>query len=251
MDSSSMIIGGWIAAGLTLFMFSLLYKDNLFFRFGEHLFLGLAVGYALANTIYLSLINKWFDPLFKEGNLWLIFPTILGLMLYTRFFPKIAWISRITFAFIVGYGSGIAIPRIIAGALFPQIEKFISPLLVKPGIFATKLDSINFYTDYFSGILMVIGIFSVLIYFFFSLEHKGVVGGISKIGIYFVMIAFGASFGYTVMGRMSLLIGRSYDLIEFAQPKYYYASIVLLLLIILVLVFYEMYIRKQDKQLST
>ena len=235
MDNALMILGGWIAAGLTLFMFSSLYKDNPFYRFGEHLFLGLAVGYGLANTIYLSIINKWYQPLFKDGNWWIIFPTILGLMLYTRFFPKVAWISRITFAFLVGFGSGIAIPRIIAGALFPQVEKFITPLLTETNAF-----------NYFSSILMLIGIFSVLIYFFVSLEHKGVVGAVSKIGIYFVMIAFGASFGYTVMGRVSLLIGRSYDLIEFAAPKYYYATIVLVILIILILILYESMQKKEE-----
>ncbi len=54
----------------------------------------------------------------------------------------------------------------------------------------------------------------MLIYFFFSLEHKGVIGGVSKIGVWFLMIAFGASFGFTVMARMSLLIGRIQFLIR-------------------------------------
>jgi len=34
------------------------------------------------------------------------------------------------------------------------------------------------------------------------------------------MIAFGAAFGYTVMARMSLLIGRLTDLIEFSDASY-------------------------------
>ena len=32
--------------------------------------------------------------------------------------------------------------------------------------------------------------------------------GVARAGIYLLMISFGASFGYTVMGRLSLLIGR-------------------------------------------
>jgi hypothetical protein len=32
-------LGVWIAAGLTLFMLSFIYKDNPLFRFGEHLYL--------------------------------------------------------------------------------------------------------------------------------------------------------------------------------------------------------------------
>jgi hypothetical protein len=47
-----------------------------------------------------------------------------------------------------------------------------------------------------------------LIYFYFSKEHRGAFGQTARIGIYFLMVTFGASFGYTVMSRMSLLIGR-------------------------------------------
>jgi hypothetical protein len=35
---------------------------------------------------------------------------------------------------------------------------------------------------------------------------------IVRLGIIFIMVAFGASFGYTVMGRISLLLGRIYFL---------------------------------------
>jgi len=35
----------------------------------------------------------------------------------------------------------------------------------------------------------------------------------ARIGRMFLMIAFGASFGYTVMARISLLIGRFYFLL--------------------------------------
>jgi hypothetical protein len=61
---------------------------------------------------------------------------------------------------------------------------------------------------------MVVGVVSGLIYFFFSVEHRGAFGVLSRVGIYFLMIAFGASFGYTVMARISLLIGRMQFLID-------------------------------------
>ena len=54
----------------------------------------------------------------------------------------------------------------------------------------------------------MIGVVCTLIYFFFSREHKGLLGYTSRLGIIFIMIGFGASFGYTVMARVSLLIGR-------------------------------------------
>jgi hypothetical protein len=62
--------------------------------------------------------------------------------------------------------------------------------------------------------IVVAGVLSTLIYFYFSHEHKGVLGATAKVGIWFIMISFGASFGYTVMGRVSLLIGRVQFLIQ-------------------------------------
>jgi hypothetical protein len=56
--------------------------------------------------------------------------------------------------------------------------------------------------------VIAVGTFCGLVYFFFSKEHKGWFGGAAKLGIWFLMVTFGASFGYTVMSRMSLMIGR-------------------------------------------
>ena len=49
-------------------------------------------------------------------------------------------------------------------------------------------------------------------YFFFSIPHEGKVGRVlgrsAGAGRWFLMIAFGAMFGNTVMARISLFIGR-------------------------------------------
>ncbi|GAI60092.1 unnamed protein product, partial [marine sediment metagenome] len=36
----------WIAAILTLSIYSFLYRDNIFYKFAEHLFVGVSVGYS-------------------------------------------------------------------------------------------------------------------------------------------------------------------------------------------------------------
>ena len=51
--------------------------------------------------------------------------------------------------------------------------------------------------------------------------------------IYFLMIKFGASFGFAVMGRISLLIGRFEELITFSQSEYLYATPIILIFIII------------------
>jgi hypothetical protein len=123
----------------------------------------------------------------------------------TRLFGRAVWLSRISFAFFVGLGAGLAIPRRVASFVIEQIEPTILPF---------SKASTDFGWAVLNPAIILIGVLSVLIYFYFSVEHKGVVGGISRVGIWFLMVSFGASFGYTVMARISLLIGRVNFLLE-------------------------------------
>ena len=56
------------------------------------------------------------------------------------------------------------------------------------------------------NITIIASVLVCLVYFFFSVEHTGASRMVcSRIGIWVLMITFGASFGYTVMGRIALL----------------------------------------------
>ena len=69
-------------------------------------------------------------------------------------------------------------------------------------LFQIKSSAIDFslsYFEIFNQLVILIGVICGLIYFFFSKEHKGTIGKISKLGVYFLMIKFGASFGFAVM----------------------------------------------------
>src|SRR5206468_7828060 len=160
----------------------------------------------------------------------------IGTLMLARYLPNATWLSRIAFGFIVGVGSGLAIPRIISSFILKQVEDTVRPLIsIAQGapIFTYNLSdpSSNLNT-----IVLLIGVVSVLFYFFFSIEHTGPVRVAARTGILFLMVAFGAAFGYTVMARMSLLIGRLSDLIEYTDPSYGRPSLWLLGLTILTLV---------------
>jgi hypothetical protein len=71
-----------------------------------------------------------------------------------------------------------------------------------------------------SAIVVIVGVLTTLSYFYFSREHKGALGTSAKIGTYFLMIFFGATFGYTVMSRMSTFIGR----MEFLLTEFLHLS---------------------------
>ncbi|MBI2883371.1 MAG: hypothetical protein HYY11_05645 [Candidatus Methylomirabilis oxyfera] len=216
----SVLLGAWVAAGLTLCMFSFLYKDNPFFRFGEHLYVGISMGYTIVRIYYDVMVKSLYTPVMQEGKWWFLIAAILGLLVLTRFIPKISWLSRISFAVIVGFGSGVAIPRIISSNILQQVQGTLKPIV--------NAGQSSFGMAQFNALLILVGVVTVLIYFFFSIEHKGPIQVAARIGIYFLMINFGAGFGYTVMARMSLLIGRFDDLILFGSREYGYASLVLL-----------------------
>lgn len=198
------ILGIWVAAFLTLALYSFLYKDNPIYKFAEHTFVGVSAGYWLARSYRDVVLPNFWNPLTSEpvGNFLLIIPGVLGVMMLLRLHPKIGWISRWALSFIIGMTSGLFLITYLQTNAVDQVRATLFPLG------SINYPSYSTFINIFSNILLVIGVLTGLIYFFFSKEHKGVFGGAAKVGIYFLMVAFGASFGYTVMARISLLIGR-------------------------------------------
>jgi len=183
-------LGIWLGAFATISMYSYLYKDNLLFKIGEHLFIGLAA----AHTVTMGVSNiremAW-TPLTVKGDLSWLVPMFLGLLLYTRFTKNYTWVSRTPIGFMMGIGAAITIRGQLEGSFIRQIRGSMLPL--------TTLDNW----------IMVVGCVTTLTYFFFvSSGRRGILGQSATIGRWAMMIAFGAAFGNTVMARMSLLIGR-------------------------------------------
>ncbi|MFQ5599540.1 MAG: hypothetical protein ACE5G2_03180 [Candidatus Krumholzibacteriia bacterium] len=70
---------------------------------------------------------------------------------------------------------------------------------------------------------------SALVYFFFSKPHRGVTGGIATLGIWSLMISFGASYGNTVMTRISFFLQRA----DFLMNDHLAATVALVLVVLL------------------
>lgn len=215
------IIGAWVATGLTLFIFSFLYQDNPLFKLAENLYVGVSVGYTIVKTYDTVIVHLIWKPIVENHEWSLLIPVAVGLLMLTRYVPKAAWLSRYAFAFIVGVGAGLAIPRTVSSFILKQIEDTVRPLLtLVPGDGVTFSWNLLNPASSVNVIIVLLGVSSVLFYFFFSVEHSGPGRTVARTGVMFLMIAFGAAFGYTVMARMSLLIGRLTDLIEYSDPSY-------------------------------
>lgn len=194
-------LGIWLGAFFTLCILSFLYKDNPFYKLAEHVFVGISAGYGVALEYQNVFLPNLWNPLTKEGKLIMLVPFFLGVLLFTRFVSRISWLSRWSIGLLIGIYSGIAIIGFGSGDLVAQIHGNLLPLWGG-----------NNLLTLFNNWILTVGLITCLIYFFFSKEHKGSFGILARVGIYFLMLSFGASFGYTVMSRMSLLIGRFYFL---------------------------------------
>lgn len=213
----------WLGAFLTLCVFSFLYKDNPFYRFAEHLFVGVSAGYYIILNFWTVIVPNLWEPLMRSiasaggaggpGSLFLprlgdyrifmLVPGILGLLLFTRLFGKIGWLSRWALAVIIGVYAGIRTTGSAQADFVAQVQGSLQPLWIAGDVWA----SLN-------AIIFTVGIVTSLLFFFYSREHKGSLGVASRLGVFFLMVSFGAGYGYTVMSRISLLIGRFQFLFE-------------------------------------
>ena len=169
-------LGVWIAAFLTLGIFSFLYRDNPVYKLCEHLFVGISAGYYVVLTYFSTLKPNLVTPLFGhfgEGrNFLLVVPLLLGVLLFSRFFPRGDWLSRWPIAVILGVYPALRITGFGQSDLVQQVNGSILPLwgAVNPG-------------ELINNWLLVIGVITTLVFFFFSKEHKGALGGTARIGI--------------------------------------------------------------------
>jgi hypothetical protein len=210
-------IGLWLSAFFTLAVLSFLYRDNVFYKLSEAIFVGTTAGYLMALGFWDGIVSKllanltpelmrrWALPELEAGktaNYLYLVPLVLGVMLMWRLAPRGGWIGRWPLAYVVGTYAGLKLVNFLDADFVQQIGNTIVPLVVLTN--ERKLD----VWQSLRNIGLIIGVLSCLIYFFFSFEHKGVAGWISRVGIWYLMITFGASFAFTVMGRIALLASR-------------------------------------------
>lgn len=178
-----------VGAFFTLSIFSFLYKDNPFYQMAEQLLVGISLGYGLVLTYERVFIPYLWQPIVLKHQFMLIIPAILGAFYLFRFSRKLSWLSRYPIAFSMMY-VGASVALAMHSYILVQMRQAMVPI-----------ENVNLF-------LIFIGTVSVLLYFFFSKAHTGLYGKFVSAGKWYMMVGFGASFGLTVMARISLLIGR-------------------------------------------
>jgi hypothetical protein len=199
----------WLGALSTFAIYSILYRENKFYRLFEHILIGLGTGWGVYVTWSEWLGPKWWAPMVGEGKWYLAFAAVFGSMFYFIYSKKHMWISRVIFGVFMGLSAG-SMFKFFYGDTFPQIGASMKPIA---GNGMSGWDTLNV-------IIIYVILLSCMSYFFFSFEHKSwTIKRSAAMGRWFLMIGFGAIFGATVMGRMTLFIGRFDFLLNDWRPE--------------------------------
>ena len=314
------VVGAWLGIFLTFCILSFLYKDNPFYKFAEHLFIGVSIGYVITQQYYNVLKPKLLDRIGDADHWyfnWELLPLALVLMLFVKAISRrYSWVGRYPLAFVVALYAGMQINAVAQADLGEQIKRSAvsldaekvnintadeSTLTALPGISpsiaraivehrkADKFDSIDevaqmptlspaeqqiladargniqgidaqasvvggqkYWFGIMSNVLLLLGLIASLVYFYFSVAHTGPVGKVSRFGVWVLMIGFGASFGYTVQGRIALAIGRAQEVLgqnmapeQASQIKGPIVALVSVVVIVAGIVFWELGNRKR------
>ncbi len=218
LDASPWSITSVLLGGIaTLAIFSFLVRENAFYRFFEHVFIGLAAAVLPVLTIRDFLWPKILEPMlgldivvYPDGTvsepyqpLYLLYliPMAFGSLYYFIYSKRHAWLARLVIGFSLGLSGALAIRGFFAEAL-PQIVGSFKPLIVYiNGNFSAA--------ESFNNVLFVATLLLVFNYFFFTFGKEGSIQGkIAPLGRPLLMVCFGAFFGSTVMARLSLLVER-------------------------------------------
>lgn len=201
---------------LALAMFSMLYKENVFYRFAEYTMLGLSIGIAIV-AAYKSIVGIGVQAVLA-GKWEMALPIVLGFLIYARYSRSIKWAGYLPIAVLVGIGVGLAVRGAIIGQFLDQIVATIKPL----SLTSSLLSNINI-------LLILIGTVTSLSYFVFTIEQKKGIGSISKLGRYFIMVSFGAQFGSVTITFLSPVLAPLK--IMTADPGIYFSILAIALVI--------------------
>jgi hypothetical protein len=163
----------------TLAIFSFLYRENPFYRFFEHLYIGIATGIGVMASISTFFWPQVLKPLFDmermafpDGtfadpynplNLFLLLPIAFGSLYYFILSRRYSWLAQIVIGFMLGVGGGIAF-KATFNEMLPQLEDSFRPLYIAGAPFET-----------FSNIVFILTLLSSFSYFFFTFNRTLVI----------------------------------------------------------------------------
>lgn len=215
------VLGVWLAALVTILVFTYLIRDTALFRIATSLLVGTAIGFVAAvvirNVLY-PLVVTLLDDIFALPGSWFtlildLVPVLLGVSLLMKLTPNFrgTTFSNIGLAYLFGIGAALAIGGALAGALVPQLTATMISV-------APRGDN----PDWINGLLIVIGTLGAFLAFRFiqpgdrpwQRVYDRITASWGTVGRGFIMVAFGALLASLISARVSALVGQLYFILH-------------------------------------
>lgn len=204
------VFGAWLSATMVVWIYSFAYRDNVFYKIAEHMFVGTAAGYSIALALD-SLNRVLISPAVRSPQAFLstswhyIVPAVLGALMFAKYSRKYYWLARYAVAVNIAVGTGLALRTVPIANIVRQITATIVPLWGS--------DPQKILNNWILAIITLGG----LTYFLFTIfprrmegarpsPHYWVYRALYYVGIYGMMVGFGALFANTIMTRVGFLI---------------------------------------------
>lgn len=214
-------LGVWIAAILTILVFTYLIRDNFLFRIASHLLVGTALGFIGAVVIRNGLVPLFLhlaaDVAGLPDSLFTLFADLIPLLLGALLLLKLTsnfrgtTVSNLGLAYLFGIGAALAIGGALSGALVPQLRETMISVAPQGG----DLGWIN-------NLLIIVGTLGAFLAFRFiqpgtrpwQRAYDLVTNAWGTLGRGFIMIAFGATLASLITARVSALVGQLYFILH-------------------------------------
>ncbi len=205
-------VGVWIAALLTLAVLSYILGDNPAFRVAQHLFVGVAAGYA-ASLAWTSVLRPRLQLLLSDPAVYWHYGVFfaLGLLLLARGSRHIASLAALPLGVLFGTGAALAVGGSLTGSLVPQVRATI--VSVSPAHYGGGFVGWAYALD---ALLLVLGTIAVFAAFHFTAQGHGRVAAVGHrlltlfggAGRALIMVTFGALLAGALLSFFSVLSSR-------------------------------------------
>jgi hypothetical protein len=195
-------------------VFSYIFGDNVLFKLATHIFVGVAVGYAM-----IVVWHQVFYPAFSSGNVVSVLPAlILCVLLIFKLRPTQGGVTNalgsLALAFVLGVGVALAIGGALVGTLLPQISAMVN-ISLNPNHYPDTENEVGLVL-WLNNIIMVLGAIGTFFYFTFTVRSEGFLGGLREgfvrfwagMGRLMLIFTLGALFANAFSSRVALLVSR-------------------------------------------
>src|SRR5574341_269435 len=195
------LIGGALAFFFTVARCSYLIGDNPVYRVALHLFIGVAIGYAVLVVAFQVLVPRLLQPMLSGDMAAIILalvPLLLFIFLILKLSPRTSGLGNLAIAYLIGVGAAVAVGGAVSGTVLPQIRSTWTAWT---------------YAGPLATLVIAVGTIGILIYFQFWLRSRSVSGDpqriplirlASNVGQGFLVLTLAAIYGGMILSGIAI-----------------------------------------------